>query len=555
MANFIVRRRPGMPPAEAGHPGLNPRREHENGIIIDRDVPVTLRDGVVIYIDTFRPEEAQYLPILIGWGPYGKFGPPTYSHFYKNGGVTEETTSPHAIFEAPDPAFWCGAGYAVAIVDPRGAWLSEGEANFWGAEKEGEDAYDVIEWLAAQSWSNGKVGMSGVSYFTLIQWRAAATMPPSLVAINPFEGFRDAYREISYIGGIPDKFVQIWQMISGWAQQPVEDVWEMMVEHPLFDDYWKSKVSDLSKVTIPAYIVASWSDQGLHTRGTISAFNEIGSTEKWLEVHGRKKWEYYYSPESLVRQRAFFDRFLKGQETEINNWPRVRLELRESYYIGVERNEHEWPLARTRYEPLYLDLDRAQLVPDAPKQPSKSTYSVDPNFSAASYHDDRIELDYVFDTDTNLTGHMKLKLWVEAQGADDMDLFVAIQKFDAAGVYVGFPFFSAQEDGPVALGWLRASHRALDEGKSTPWQPWHSHEKEERLIPGEIVPVEIEIWPSSTFFRAGERLRVVIKGSDVYRYGEGTFTSNHETRNAGRHAIHSGGRFDSHLLIPVIGAD
>lgn len=551
MSDINILRRPGMPPSEAGYPGLHPRQERAAGMIIERDLGVSLRDGTVIYIDLFRPDSGEAVPAILGWGPYGKFGPPSYHHFYKNGGITAETSSDLTIFEGPDPAFWCAAGYAVAIVDPRGTWSSEGEANFWGAEQEGDDAYDVIEWLAAQSWCNGRVGMSGVSYFTIIQWRAAAARPPHLAAINPWEGFRDSYREIAYIGGIPDKFVKVWQMTAGWSLRPVEDVWAMMEEHPLFDEYWAGKIADLSKVDIPAYIVASWSDQGLHTRGTIGAFNEIASKDKWLEVHGRKKWEYYYRPESLARQKIFFDRFLKGKDNEISQWPRVRLELRDRYYDGTEREEREWPPARTQYRSLFLDHASRELRESAIVEASCASYSVDSNNSPQSYHDDRLEFDHVFAADTEITGHMKLRLWVESEGSNDLDLFVAIQKFDASGAYVGFPFFSAQEDGPVALGWLRASHRALDEARSTPWQPWHRHDREELLKPKEIVPVDIEIWPSSTLFRTGERLRLVVQGSDVYSYGEGTFTSDHITRNAGRHVVHAGGQYDSHLLVPV----
>ena len=519
--------------------------------MIDRDVAVVMRDGVKLYIDLFRPVGAQKVPVLVGWGPYGKFGPPAYHQFYKNGGVTPDACSPLTIFEAPDPVFWGAAGYAVAIVDPRGAWSSEGDANLWGAKQEGEDAYDVIEWLAAQPWCNGKVGMSGVSYFTIIQWRAAELKPPHLAALNPWEGFRDPYREIGLIGGIPDTFVKVWQMTSCWSKTRVEDVWQMMEEHPLYDDYWASKVADLSEVDIPCYIVASWSDQGLHTRGTISAFNEIASRDKWLEVHGRKKWQYYYRPESLKRQRQFFDHFLKGLVTGLDQWPRVRLELRDRFYEGEERAETEWPLARTQYRRLFLDNSARRLALATPAKASAAMYSADPNDSAHAYHGDRLEWDFVFERDTELTGYMKLKLWVEAVGADDMDLFVAVQKFDADNQYVGFTFFSAQEDGPVALGWLRASHRALDIERSTPWQPWHKHDHEDLLTPRQIVPVEIEVWPSSTLFRAGERLRLVVCGKDVYSYGKGTFTPKHVTRNRGRHVIHAGGQYDSHLLIPI----
>jgi hypothetical protein len=135
-----------------------------------------------------------------------------------------------------------------------------------------------------------------------------------------------------------------------------------------------------------------------------------------------------------------------------------------------------------------------------------------------------------------------------------MDLFVAIQKLDRDGSYVPFVFYAMNDDGPVALGWLRASHRALDEGRSRPEQPVHLHDREELLRPGEPVPVEIEIWPSSTLFRAGQQLRVVVQGRDVADRAipNAPFARHEDTRNRGTHIIHTGGAYDSHLLVPVI---
>ncbi len=138
-------------------------------------------------------------------------------------------------------------------------------------------------------------------------------------------------------------------------------------------------------------------------------------------------------------------------------------------------------------------------------------------------------------------------------GADDMDLFVAVQKFDRKGNYVSFAAFSALEDGPVALGWLRASHRELDPKRSTPWQPWLAHKRELKLTRGVPVPVEIEIWPSGTRFEKGERLSVAVQGSDIYKYARWMVLAGHpKTINSGTHVIHTGGRYDSHLLVPAI---
>jgi len=167
-----------------------------------------------------------------------------------------------------------------------------------------------------------------------------------------------------------------------------------------------------------------------------------------------------------------------------------------------------------------------------------------------------VQFDHTFDEDTEITSYSKLRLWVSAEGSDDMDLFVALQKLDTDGNKVNFPFFSTFEDGNVALGWLRVSRGELDEQKSTPQQPKYAHQRDQLLKEGEIVPVDIEIWPSSTLFHAGETLRIVVQGHDVNRYEEGLFAQRHEyLKNKGRHLIHTGGRYDTHLLLPIIPRD
>jgi predicted acyl esterase len=136
-----------------------------------------------------------------------------------------------------------------------------------------------------------------------------------------------------------------------------------------------------------------------------------------------------------------------------------------------------------------------------------------------------------------------------------MDLFVAIQKLDAAGAIVPFAYYAQFEDGPVALGWLRVSHRELDETRSTPWQPVLAHRREQKLAPGEIVPVDMEIWPSGTRFDAGQALRLVIQGRDIYDYPKPSVYARHEeTVNAGDHVLHTGGEYDAQLLVPVVPA-
>ena len=432
-------------------------------------------------------------------------------------------------------------------MDPRGLWHSEGDATFIDARQEALDCYDAIEWAAGLDWSNGKVGMTGVSYLTQIQWQVAALRPPHLAALNCWEGVSDMYREFFFHGGIPDtRFPAHWTQGTSFSLGRVEDVLAMMEAHPLFDDYWATKAAELERIVTPAYVMASWSDHSLHTRGTLEGFRRIASEQKWLEVHGRKKWEHYHRPESVAKQIAFFDHFLKGIDNDVPSWPSVQLEVRERAYVGSYRVEREWPPTRTEYVPLYLDAQAGTLGTSPSGEEASARYSTSNDDGHASF-------DFALEESLDVVGHMTLRLWVQADGADDMDLFVAIQRFDGAGEFVPFPFYAAMDDGNVALGWLRVSHRELDERRSLSWLPWHTHAREQLLEPDEIVAVDIEIWPSGTRFEAGDTLRLVIQGSDVNKYPRPLIASLHEdTRNRGDHVIHAGGRFDSHLLVPIL---
>lgn len=549
--NFELVMRDGVDPHSAPRKPPLPPRDYacriEDGLLIERNCEVPLRDGTTILIDVYRPanqaEEKQ--PILLGWSPYGKHG--LSDTLWPPSGVEQGWISRFTAFEAPDPMFWCAAGYAVAYADPRGAWLSEGDLRHNGIG-EGEDCYDCIEWLAARDWSNGRVGMTGVSYLAAIQYLVASLKPPHLAAINPWEGFSDWYREFAYHGGIRETgFVPRGSESLRFSLGRTEDTNANVQAHPLYDDYWRSKEIDLEAIDIPAYVVASWSDQGLHSRGTIEAYRRISSSQKWLEVHGQKKWAHFYKPSSRAKQRAFFDHFLKDRENEVTQWPAVTIDVCETAHKRVVRAEPIWPLKGTEYHQLYLDAGTGRLL-DVPC-PSETAARYDPLDETGE-----ATFIYRFHQDTEVTGYIKVRLWVEADCAEDMDLFVALQKIDADGKPVGFHFYAFYDDGPMALGWLRASHRALDEDRSTDWQPVHSHLQEELLQPGEVVPVDIEIWPASVLFRQGETLRLIIKGMDIYRDSLPNlpFARHEELRNSGHHIIHTGGRYESYLQLPVV---
>jgi predicted acyl esterase len=388
------------------------------------------------------------------------------------------------------------------------------------------------------------VGLSGVSYLTVMQWRVAALNPPHLAAINPWEGWSDTYREVVRHGGIPDTY--FWPYIQtrwGASDHPVEDLWAETREHPFFDAFWQSKAARLEDIKVPAYVVASWSDHGLHTRGTLEGFRRMTSERKWLEIHGRKKWAHYYDPESVSRQLAFFDHFLK-ESGPAPDWAPVTYEVRKSYGAALSATAPSWPLPSTRYVRLHLDASRAGLSEAPPASESIATYD-------SLSEEGRATFDFPFTRETRLVGHIRLKLQVSAE-ADDMDLFIALEKLDPNGEPVGFAHYAVFEDGPVALGWLRASHREPDDTQSTPWLPVLKHARELSLDPQAPTPVDIEILPTGTVFEAGTTLRLVIMGRDYCRYPKPMLYARHEdTVNLGLHRIHTGGGLESWLQLPV----
>jgi uncharacterized protein len=294
-------------------------------------------------------------------------------------------------------------------------------------------------------------------------------------------------------------------------------------------------VPAVERIEVPAYVVASWTDQGLHTRGTLEAFKRLGSQQKWLDVHGQKKWQQYHKPDRVEYVRRFMDRFLKDEDNGWEQRPAVRLEIRGAPTL---RTCEVWPVPGTQHEPLYLDAATRSLVRALPPAEAHARYMPE----------DRATFDIAFERDIDLAGHMEVRLWLEAEAGEDMDLFVAVEKRDRRGEMIGFPLSSAWDRGPVALGWLRASHRELDPGRSAPGQPWHRHARRLPVRPGQPVCVRIEIWPSGTRFHAGERLRLIVSGTDIHA----PLHKHTDLRNHGAHILRTGGRYASQLLVPVI---
>jgi len=333
-------------------------------IILERDLRVPMRDSVSLLANLYRPRSDGPHPVIISATAYGKDKLPDRltMFFMRLSGVRFGRLHDSRLtgFESPDPAWWVREGYAVLQADVRGMHKSEGHGGVLRIQ-DAEDYFDLIEWAASQAWCTGRVGLMGVSYLAMSQWRVAALRPPHLRAIVPWEGVSDLYRELAFHGGIPEtKFVPTWfnnRIRRGRNRKfPLaEDFLQERERHPLDDEYWAGKRAPLEDIEAPALVCASWSDHGLHTRGSIEAFERISSRQKWLFTHGRKKWETFYSDEALAWQKRFLDHFLRGVDNGQERVPQVRLEVRKAYYQQTVRHEESWPLASIQPTRLYLD--------------------------------------------------------------------------------------------------------------------------------------------------------------------------------------------------------
>ena len=544
-----------------------------------RDVAVTLRDGVTIYTDVFLPAEDGHYPALLAWSPYGKeVGGQILDDVPMRSGVPQAMTSGLEKFEAPDPAYWCARGYAVVNPDKRGAYRSEGNLLYWGHD-DALDAGDVINWIANQSWNNQKVGMAGNSWLTASQWFVASERPKYLAAIAPWEGFSDLYRDTNR-GGIPmPEFAEMIAETFSSQYGLLENQPLMLATQPYWCTYWQDKAPKVENIDVPAYVVASYTND-VHTHGTFDAYRRLQG-KKWLRVHNTNEWlDFYTHQDDLCR---FFDHYLKGEDNGWEQTPKVRLSvLNPGGQDVVDRIEQEWPLQRTSYRKLYLN-GAAQSF-----QTKKVGRSVRQTYNAEETGKNTLAYRLRMDDKTEITGYMKLHLWVCAEDFDDMDLQVRVEKLDRNGQ----PIPGVTGSPVAATGFMRVSMRKLDESKSTDSEPYYlfTKEAEQKIKKGVPVPVEIQIWPMGMIFEKNEYLQLTVGAYEPpvanIPFGSAKITvpasgmtynpqdknatfvtiggnanevadkaevvTSPQTHNHGRHTILSGGKYDSYLYIPVI---
>ena len=545
---------------------ITTRDETSFPYIFEQNVTISLKDeSGLVRANVYRPKTSDKVPVLVTYGPYGKDIPYKDFHPQSFSEVDPEQKSEHSAWETPDPKYWTSQGYAVVRADERGTGQSFGKLDTM-SRGTSEAFFDVVEWAAEQPWSSGKVGFLGISYYAGSQWRVAARQPKGLACIIPWEGMSDYYRDRCRHGGIlSNKFIGFWwnrQVLSNqyglggraarsWGPDTIEgDLSEEELaqnrqdqtidnENNKFRDdlYYASKEYSMSDIQVPLLSVANWGGTLLHLRGNVEGYTHAGSELKYLRfVTGRHDLPFYYK-EQVELQQSFLDAFLKGDDRvgwSTGEASKVDIVLRkgdvgfnnaEAEKKFERRTEHEWPIARTQYIKYYLTSQR-ELVTHAPiERPVKISYQ------ALGTIEDPQLVQFTtppFGKETEITGHIVAHLNVSmsanpgAPTPQDLDLFVTLRHISPAGKEV---FYTGTAGDPIPLckGWLRVSMRQVnkDHPRNRPWLPHRDYYSTDvrPVIPGEVYPVDVEIWPTNVVVEKGGKIVFEVASGDTQGCG------------------------------------
>ncbi len=548
-------------------------QEAPQPFVFESDVKISMRDGIRLAANVFRPKSEGRFPVILIRTPYGK---------------QDEKWG--------DARRYATAGYAMVVQDCRGRGKSEGA---WDPFRyDVEDGFDTQEWVGKQDWCNGDIGTAGGSYVGWTQWAPAPGGSHYLKAMVPVVPFGNAF-DLAYSGGAfqlallmgwgsavggvtlgPEKLQQAYQHLPlrTFGDQfdkkvPYLNDW---VEHSNYDDYWKQRGIDYryAEVTVPALNIGGWYD--IFSKTTIDLVNEVRGSSRnrsarrnemvvmgpWTHgVGARKVGELDFGAEAALKigelQFKWFEYWLKGRETGVQDWPACYL-----FVMGENRwrGENEWPLKRAQLVSYFLhSAGRANslkgdgsLSTTQPEQEEPDRFTYDGHTpvpttggnnligaAAGPYDQTRIEeredvLVYTtaaLEQDVEVTGPVTLILWASSSARDT--------DFTAKLVDVN-PEAKAYN---LCDGILRARYR---EGR----------EKPALLTPGKPERFEIDLWVTSNLFKRGHHIRVEVSSSNFPRFDRNPNTGNAfgtdtELLSAKQTILHDA-EHPSHLLLPVI---
>ncbi|MEY2926399.1 MAG: hypothetical protein RL367_876 [Pseudomonadota bacterium] len=582
-----------------GASARNELRRNIRGIIKQTDVRVPLRDGSYVCADVFRPADSGTYPVIMAKGFYGK----AFYHecICSDEQVLEKEALEDRYFsgnpdglqyenhETVDSAMWVPNGYICIRVDARGVCNSPGvQAPF--SRQEAEDYYDAIEWAGTQPWSNGHVGLWGMSYLAMTQHNVASLQPPHLKAMIAQGTDADIYNEALYGGGIFGEgfwtwWHQVWSGNNHCGDRHETDWMRRALATPFNDPSAYGPNGsifmrpELGKATAPVWITGPQIGAVIH---------QLGSSETFIHSTGAKAkrfdfidawFPHCYADATVADHQRWFDHWLKGADNGVTAEAPVRIQLRTGNggYTLIE--EQDWPIARTDYRRWYLDAapsewqgtgprkDLMRIAKEAPAAASSASYAADldlgqpmlsPMGPVGGTPRWQTGLSFVSEPmteDMAVIGYMKAGLWVSSSSSD-MDIFVSVRVLDEAGreirydaaIHPAHPLFAA----PVGHGLLKVSHRKIDEARTTEYWPVHTHAEADYapLADGEVVAIELGLNPSTAMIPKGCRLRVDIQPSAPAGAPSRAYD---ESYHAGAtNAIYTGSDHPSYIQLPIV---
>ena len=540
----------------------------------ETDISLEARDGTQLWADVCRPDAEGKFPALVSLSPYGK----DMQHLPAPVGKLSDYTRGTGGHESGMTEYFVPRGYAHVHADVRGISNSGGSYTHFG-RKEQEDGYDIIEWVASQPWCDGNVAMLGMSYFAVSQLLVAILQPPHLKAIFVHDGYTDMYRQLAYHGGMFNFgfYHHIWRLFPTHTTQPMsleefseEEYRQKLQElrddytiqtypylykltlcpeynplvldlllHPFDGPFYQERSASphLDQIKVPIHCLSRWSAWAIHLPGAFEAYEKADAPKRltitetpWEGGFGRP----WYENHDLVLR--WYDHWLKGNDTGVMDEPPIKIFVKGP---NVWRYEQEWPLARTEWTKVYLRLGCA--LSETPPEPHErpDTFANEPWLSPGEKSPTLLYATQPLEDDMEVTGPVALNFFA-ALSAEDANFIVSLWDVPEKGERV-----------QVTKGWLRATHRELDEKKSTFYRPYHTHTRTLPVVPGEVYPYSIDIRDTCYVFPKGHRLQLEIRGNsspweDFFIWFH--LNNMHETE----HSIYHDSRYASHLVLPVI---
>ena len=543
----------------------------------DINATVTVRDGTTLLADVHRPDSEGRFPALLAASPYPR--------------QIQDLGAPAGFIEAGVTDFWVPRGYAHVIANVRGTCGSGGTFNFFDAQ-ERKDMYDLVEWVAAQPWCDGNVGMIGISYFAMTQLEAAVERPPHLKAIFPLAVTADMYDGASHHGLLSSSFVTPFLAMTGltsersdklWRSKavglarrvlnsprvhkkfetangeaaitmlrqvlrlphnphPWDELWlESAVKHPTRDAWWEERnlLPLLKEIDIPVYLGCDWENVPLHLPSTFTTWKGL-SDNACVRIGMLGKFGLTWPWESMHTEAlAWFDHWLKGRDTGIIEGPPIR------YFLpGADawRTADAWPPSAAPHRELALRAD-GTLSEDEGEPGSREFMVLGPGLGRVkpSAIDPPSMLSWTgapLNEDVDMVGDIELRL-VASATAIDTAWMATLQDVAPDGQVTD-----------VTAGWLRACLREVDEAASRPGAPVLPCRNPQAVPLGEDVAYRIPLVPNARRFKAGHRIRLILTSDDQDPSAPAIMSFRHAS--VGTSSLNTV-RSTSRLLIPVLG--